>query len=116
LEAGIEKLGTIPVLVLRLIDLEIGANDFSAALVRVETMRRTAPRPEPWMAKRASILAQQGRIPESRAAWQELITHLAALPSAERGSHAMSTLIEESRQALTSLASQPESSQTPSAP
>jgi len=116
LEAGVEKLGAVPAFVLRLIDLEIGAKDFNAALARVEVMRQSAPRPEPWMARRASILAQQGHIGDSRAAWQELIKHLAALPAAERGSHAMSTLIEESRQALASLASQQDISPPPPAP
>lgn len=108
LEGGIGKLGQIPAFVLKLIDLEIAAKDFNAALGRVEAMRQSAPRPEPWMARRASILAQQCRFRESRAAWQELIEYLAALPPAERGSHSMSTLSEESRQALASLASQPD--------
>jgi hypothetical protein len=57
------------------------------------------------MARRASVLAQAGRIEESRTAWQALVDHLAALPNLERGSHALSKLAEEARQALASLAS-----------
>ena len=79
----------------------------TAALSRVEAMRQSAPRPEPWMAKRASILAQAGRIQESRAAWQALVEHLAALPNLERGSHAMSKLAAEAKQALAALDSLP---------
>jgi hypothetical protein len=70
-------------------------------------MRQSAPRPEPWMARRASILAQAGRIEESRAAWQALVDHLSALPNLERGSHAMSTLMEQAKQALAALANPP---------
>ena len=52
------------------------------------------------MAKRAALLAQAGRRAEARAAWQALIDHLAALPNLERGSHAMSILAEQAREAL----------------
>ena len=107
LAAGIEKLGAVPSLVLRAMELEIATKNFDAALRRVEALRQSAPRPEPWMARRASVLAQAGRIEESRAAWQALVDHLAALPNLERGSHAMSKLMEDARQALASLASLP---------
>lgn len=105
LAQGIEKLGRIPSLVLRAMDLEIASKNFDAALGRVEAMCQSAPRPEPWMARRASILAQAGRIEESSAAWNALVKHLAELPNQERGSHAMSKLMEEARHALASLAS-----------
>ena len=107
LAAGIDKLGAIPSLVLRAMELEIATQHFDAALARVEAMQKSAPRPEPWMAKRASVLAQAGRVAQSRAAWQALIEHLTALPNLERGSHAMSKLMEEAKQALASLASLP---------
>ena len=105
LAAGIEKLGPIPSLALRAMEVEIATKNFDAALTRVEALRKSAPRPEPWMARRASVLAQAGRIEDSRAAWQALVEHLAALPNLERGSHAMSKLAEDARQALASLAS-----------
>jgi len=104
LAAGMEKLGPIPSLVLRAMEVEIATGNFDAALARVEALRKSAPRPEPWMARRASVLAQAGRIEESRAAWQALVTHLEALPNLERGSHAMSKLAEDARHALASLA------------
>lgn len=107
LAAGIDTLGAIPSLVVRAMELEIATRDFDAALKRVEAMRQCAPRPEPWMAKRASILAQAGRLGDARAAWQALVEHLAALPNLERGSHAMSTLMEQATQALAALASIP---------
>lgn len=104
LAAGMEKLGPIPSLVLRAMEVEIATGNFDAALARVEALRKSAPRPEPWMARRASVLAQAGRIEESRAAWQALVTHLEALPNLERGAHAMSKLAEDARHALASLA------------
>jgi predicted Zn-dependent protease len=113
LATWIDKLGPIPSLVLRALDLEIATKDFDAALRRVEAMRQTAPRPEPWMARRASVLAQAGRIEESRAAWQALVDHLMALPNLERGSHAMSKIMEDAQQALASLASLPPATKSP---
>jgi tetratricopeptide (TPR) repeat protein len=107
LTAGIEKLGKIPSLVLRAIDLEIESKNFAAALQRVEQARRDAPRPEPWMARRAAVLAQAGRIDESRAAWKELLDHLESLPERERSSAGMSQLRDEARAALSSPVKQP---------
>ncbi len=103
LAVGISRLGDVPSLVRRSLELELATKDYDAALRRVEDAQRTAPRPEPWMARRASVLAQAGRIKESRAAWQALVDHLAALPNLERGSHAMSQLAETARQALDAL-------------
>jgi tetratricopeptide (TPR) repeat protein len=103
LATGIEKLGKIPSLVLRALDLEIAMKDFDAALRRVEEAQKDAPRPEPWMARRAAVLAQAGRLEESRAAWKALAKHLDSLPDRERTSHAMSKLTKETRQALATL-------------
>lgn len=100
LAAGIEKLGKIPSLVGRAIDLEIEAKNFDAALGRIEQARDEAPRPEPWMARRATVLAQAGRNEEARAAWKELLAHLDSLPESERTSHAMTSLAEQARAAM----------------
>lgn len=103
LSAGIAKLGNHPALVLRSMDLAIATRDFDTALVQVEIMRQGAPRPEPWMARRASILEQAGRIDESRAAWQGLVGLLTALPNLERGSPANRQLMEDARKSLATL-------------
>jgi tetratricopeptide (TPR) repeat protein len=102
LAAGIEKLGRIPSLVLRALDLEIARKNFDAALRLVAEMQKDAPRPEPWMARRATILAQAGRTDEARAAWKALSDHLASLPASERTSNAMTRFADEARQALAS--------------
>lgn len=101
---GIEVIGNVPQLVLKAMELEIAAKRFDAALTRVEAMAKMMPRAEPWMARRASVLAQAGRYDDSRAAWIALRDHLLALPNLERGSHAMSTLLQQSNDALAALA------------
>lgn len=103
LDAGMVKLGAIPTLGLKAIEMEVSLKRYDAALLRLEAMQKAAPRPEPWMAKRAALLEQAGRPDESRSAWESLVTHLSALPEAERRSHAMSKLAEQSKLALEKL-------------
>jgi tetratricopeptide (TPR) repeat protein len=105
LATGIEKLGKIPSLVLRALDLELAMKNFDAALRRVEEAQHDAPRPEPWMARRAAILEQAGRLDESRAAWKALAEHLSSLPDQERTSRAMTTIADEAHRALDKLRS-----------
>ena len=105
LAAGIEKLGKIPSLVLRALDLEIEMKNFDAALQRIEQAQQGAPRREPWMARRADVLAKAGRVDESRAAWKALLEHLESLPERERTSRAMTRIATEAREALALLES-----------
>lgn len=100
LAAGITQVGNVPQLVLKAMEFELAAGRFDAALQRVEAMQKLMPRPEPWMARRAQILTQAGRSEDAKAAWTALREHLLALPNLERGSHAMSRLLEEAQQAL----------------
>lgn len=103
LRRGLKTFGDVPSLVLKAMEIEIATGQYDAALTRVDAMQKSAPRPEPWMAKRASVLAQAGRLKDSRAAWLALREHLAALPNLERGSHAMSTLAVQANTALNVL-------------
>lgn len=105
LVAGIAKLGPVPSLILKAMGMEIATGKFDAALQRVDVMRISAPRPEPWMAKRAEILDLAGRRAEALAAWQALAAHIAALPNLQRGSHSMSTLAEQAQKALRRISS-----------
>ena len=52
------------------------------------------------------FLTQAGRADAAKAAWTALRDHLLALPNLERGSHAMSRLLEEAQQALKPLPQQ----------
>lgn len=105
LEVHLKRLGNSPGLVMKALEMEVVLGRYDAALTRVDVLQQTAPRPEPWMAKRASVLAQAGRIHESQAAWQALITHIQALPNLERGAHAMQLIAEQAQQAVASLKS-----------
>lgn len=104
LTVGIEKVGPVPGLVQLALQREIAAGRFDAALARIDTLQKSAPRVELWMAKRASVLEQAGRRAEAQSAWQALLDHLAALPNLERGSHAMSVLAEQARRQRAALA------------
>lgn len=103
LDNGIKRLGNAPQLVLKAMDFEIAAQRFDAALLRVDAMQKIMPRAEPWMAKRASVLAQAGRYTASHEEWTKLRAHLLALPNLERGSHAMTTLLAQCDDALAAL-------------
>jgi len=100
LQGGLAKLGSNPTLLQAAMQLELAAGRFDEALARVEAMRQNAPRPEPWMARKAAILARAGRTEETRAAWAALLTHLDALPPLERGSPEMIRLANQARQGL----------------
>ncbi len=105
LEGALARLGNVPSLQLKLVEIEVNATRFESALARLPKFQQSAPRPEPWMEKRARILAEAGRVDESMAAWRSLIEHLKGLPAAERGSHSMSLLSERARQAMAALTS-----------
>ncbi len=107
LHGGVAKLGTAPSLLLAAIHLEIATNRFEEALAHVEAMRQSAPRPEPWMAKRATVLGHAGRSAEASAAWHDLLLHLASLPPLERGSAQMGLLAQQAQRALGQAASPP---------
>lgn len=102
LEGGLEKKGPIPSLQLQLLKIEVDAERYDKALVRLSAYERSAPRKEPWMERRAIILAQAGSVAESQGAWRALVHHLKRLPPVERDSHAMVLLAERSRLALAS--------------
>jgi hypothetical protein len=87
-------------LLTRSLEVELLIGDHDAALQLVGALQRQAPRPEPWMAKRASILAAAQRPEDARSAWTSLRDHLRALPSLERGTPLLSELFAQSQRAL----------------
>ena len=84
-EKGISAQGNEPSLIQMALELETAAGKYDAALSRLAILEKQAPRPEPWMARRAELLAKAGRAEESRAAWTALKQHLSSLPNLERG-------------------------------
>ena len=113
LEAGLQNIGPIPSLQLKLLEVEENAGRIDSALARLDSFQKSAVRPEPWMQKRASILAKAGRLSQSRSAWTALVARLNSLPAAQRESHAMVMLAEHAQQALQVLSAVPTAPATP---
>lgn len=110
LDRGLKALGGVPQLIIKVMQYEIGTMRYDQALSRIDIMQQSMPRPEPWMARRASVLAQAGRFAESRAAWIALIDRIKALPNLDRGSNAMCLLMEQAQTAIVALSSLSQSS------
>lgn len=100
IDAGLKALGNDPALLRCALEIETKAEAWDAALGRIGTLQKTAPREEPWMARRAELLARAGRAEEARAAWTGLRDHLLSLPNLDRGTPHNASLLAEARQAL----------------
>ncbi|GEP44388.1 tetratricopeptide repeat protein [Brevifollis gellanilyticus] len=100
LEQVLVKAGNEPGLLQQVIDLYLRSGQVEPALRHLESLQRVMPRPEPIMARRAQILSEAGRQAEAREAWTSLRTHLLALPNLDRGTAAMSQLLQQADQAL----------------
>ncbi|MBC8128448.1 MAG: tetratricopeptide repeat protein [Gloeobacteraceae cyanobacterium ES-bin-144] len=85
IQKGLTTNGDVPTLLLRSLELETATGKYDAALSRLAVLEKQAPRPEPWMARRAELLAQAGRAEEARAAWIALKQHISELPNLQRG-------------------------------
>lgn len=103
LDAALAARKGSPALVARALEIEASSGDFASALRRADAIIAASSRPEIWMARRASLLAQAGRFGESESAWKALLARIASLPEAERASHAMQMIAEQSRNAIASL-------------
>lgn len=103
LKKAVNVSGKAPSLLARLIDIDVALGRPAAAIEWVDAMQQRAPRAEPWMARRAELLAQAGKTDEARVAWTALRDHLAKLPSLERGSPALRPLAERVAKALATL-------------
>lgn len=107
LDDGIKSLGEVPALLTCALEIECASGSWDAALARVGAMQKVAPKPEPWMVRRAEILASAGRQTESRAAWTAVRDHLLALPNLERGTPQNSLFLQQARQSLGETVSAP---------
>lgn len=101
LARGLALLGPEQPLLQDALELETAAGRVDDALGRIALLEAAAPRREPWMARRARLLAAT-RPAESREAWAALLRHLADLPNLERGAPDMRALAAEGRAALES--------------
>ena len=100
LNEGLDKLGHLPALTDEALKIEIELKRHDAAVVRVTQMLTRTKTPLPWLAKRAELLTLAGRVPEAEEDWQQVVSQVLALPTLQRGSHAMCRLLERAQVAL----------------
>jgi len=99
-DEALKSSNDIPSLLECALKIETAAGRWDSALSRFEGLQMNAPRPEPWMAKRAELLTKAGRVDDARMAWSELRVHLISLPSLDRGTPQNSLLLSQAKQAL----------------
>jgi len=100
LDEALRRLGPDPALLQMTLKLAETAELHERALAAVQSLQAQAPRPEPWMLRRAEILQQAGRADDAKAAWTSLRDHLLALPNLERGTPLLAQIFTETQQAL----------------
>lgn len=83
-EAAVKETGGDPAALLCAIDCAASLGRTDEAVGHLEALMKKWPRPEPWMQRKAEILAAAGRREEAKAAWRDLHDHLLALPNLER--------------------------------
>jgi len=84
LQHGLKVCPDDPALLECMVECATAAKDQAATLTAIERLIKTWPRPEPWMLRRAQVLADFERKDESIAAWKALESHLQKLPNLER--------------------------------
>jgi DNA-binding SARP family transcriptional activator len=99
----LDRAPLLAVTVERAVAIEMRAGRADAALRRMDALIEASSVKEPLLAKRASLLAQAGRMNDSIQAWESLLKHMVSMPPQARESHAMSKLALQTQQALASL-------------
>jgi tetratricopeptide (TPR) repeat protein len=105
LDEGIRRIGPLVALELPAVDLELRLQRYDRALSRLEAVSSQSPRKETWLARRAEILEQAGRVSEAVQTYSTAMKSIEALPLAQRRTPAMTELETRLRTALVRLAS-----------
>lgn len=92
LDEGMKRLGPLPTLQLRAIDLELSRKDYDEALARLEQLIAQSPRKETWLARKGEVLQQAGREKEARETYTAALEATESLPPAHRRTRAMVAL------------------------
>lgn len=95
LDAAIARIGSVPALEQRALELEVSSDQPDAALARLTRLAAAAERPEPWLKRRGDLLARLGRAAEARAAYAAALAALQRLPDWLRASPANAELAAE---------------------
>ena len=88
-DEGITRLGPLILLQSRAIELEVRAQRYSAALVRIDQILSQTPRKESWLARRGEVLQQAGLEIEADASYAKALATIDALPHRLRQSPAI---------------------------
>lgn len=100
LEDGLRRLGELPVLELRLVELLTATGRYELALARIESARSRAPRPETWLERKAEVLRLAGRLEEAAEAARAGLAALESLPEVRRDTAAARELASRLRRYL----------------
>ena len=101
LDAGTEKLGTVPALEETAIGLEMDRQHYNAALAHVDRIIARSVRKESWLVRRGQILRQAGREDEARAAYRAALDAIAQLPDHVRARPAVQALAAQAQGEMT---------------
>jgi tetratricopeptide (TPR) repeat protein len=94
LDEGLARLGDVVSLQLAAIEYERQDANFDAALARVDKLCSRNQAREMWLALRAEILEQSGRLTDARKVYEEALIDIAKYPAARRG-HGMTLQLEQ---------------------
>ena len=100
LDDGIARLGPLVTLAAMALDLEAALGRTDAELRRVDALIATAPRKEGWLYRRGTILEESGKLADARAAYEQALVAIAAVPEYRRATEATRTLQEKIEAAL----------------
>ena len=107
LDEGLAKLGNPVVLQNYAIELELKGRRYDAALARLARMASRAQRKETWLVRKGEILERAKRFDEARAAYEQSLVAVDALPASRRQNRAVEKLVEQARTALARLEETP---------
>ncbi len=107
LDEGLARLGNPVVLQNYAIELELKGRRYDGALARLEILASQSQRKESWLVRKGEILEAAKRFDEARAAYEQSLLAIDALPSSRRQNRAVERLIEQARDALDRLEKTP---------
>lgn len=81
LEVGLERLGAVPSLIERALEIEVSAGLIDAAVARIDRLVAQAERREFWLKRRGDLLARAGRKTAAEESYAAARAALAALPA-----------------------------------
>jgi predicted negative regulator of RcsB-dependent stress response len=99
----LKKIGPALPLHLSLLDLELEAGRFDAALSRVDQIARGSDRKDLWCVRRGEILVRAGRPAEASGAFRAALAAIESLPAERRGTKFTRDLETKARAALETI-------------